>query len=56
MGEFYRRHEETHIQQLYAAARIAEMLRALGFRVRQERSYGDYGLSPGIVAFVARKP
>jgi SAM-dependent methyltransferase len=56
VGDSYRRQEETHIQQLYAAAPIAAMLRAIGFRVRQVRSYGKYALSSGVVAFVARKP
>jgi SAM-dependent methyltransferase len=56
VGDTYRRHEETHAQQLYPGTRIAEMLRKIGFRVRQVRSYGEYHLSPGVVALVARKP
>jgi SAM-dependent methyltransferase len=52
----YRRQEETHTQQLYPGTRIAEMLRKIGFRVRQVRRYGDYRLSPGVVGLVARKP
>jgi hypothetical protein len=55
-GESYRRHEETHTQQLYPGTKVAEMLRAIGFRVRQSRSYGKHPLSPGVVALVARKP
>jgi SAM-dependent methyltransferase len=56
VGDTYRRHEETHPQQLYPGTKIAEMLRRIGFRVRQVRTYGEYPLSPGVVAFVARKP
>lgn len=56
IGDTYRRHEETHVQQLYSRTQIAEMLRTIGFRVRQMRSYGKYLLSPGVAAFVARKP
>jgi SAM-dependent methyltransferase len=56
VGDTYRRHEETHTQQLYPGTRIAEMLRAIGFRVRQVRSYGKYPLRPAVVALVARKP
>ena len=56
VGDSYRRHEETHTQQLYLGTKIAEMLRDIGFRVRQVRSYGKYSLPPGVVAFIARKP
>jgi len=55
-GDGYRRHEETHIQQLYPGTKVAEMLRAIGFRARLARSYGKHPLSPGVVALVARKP
>jgi SAM-dependent methyltransferase len=56
VGDAYRRHEETHTQQLYPGPKIAGMLRDIGFRVRQVRSYGRYPLPPAVVAFVARKP
>jgi SAM-dependent methyltransferase len=56
IGDTYRRHEESHTQQLYPGARIAEMLRSIGFRVKQARRIGEYCLSPGVLAFVARKP
>lgn len=56
VGDIYRRHEETHLQQLYSGPRIAEMLRKIGFRVRLVRSYGDYPLSQRVVGVVARKP
>jgi SAM-dependent methyltransferase len=55
VGDAYRRHEETHTQQLYPGTKIAEMLRQIGFRVRLMRSYGDYPLSEGVVGVVARK-
>jgi SAM-dependent methyltransferase len=55
-GDGYRRHEETHTQQLYPGTKVAEMLRAIGFRVRVGRSYGKHPLGPGVVALVARKP
>jgi SAM-dependent methyltransferase len=56
VGDAYRRHEETHTQQLYPGTVIAKMLRQIGFRVRLRRSYGEYRLRPGVVALVARKP
>jgi SAM-dependent methyltransferase len=56
VGNTYRRHEETHTQQLYSGTRIAEMLRNIGFRVRLVRSYGDFPLAERVVGVVARKP
>ena len=56
VGDNYRRHEETHVQQLYQGTKIAEMLREIGFRVRLVRSYGKYRLPQGTVGIVARKP
>jgi SAM-dependent methyltransferase len=56
VGDTYRRHEESHTQQLYPGAKIAEMLRGIGFRVKQVRRFGEYCLSPAVVGFVARKP
>jgi SAM-dependent methyltransferase len=56
VGCAYRRHEETHTQQLYPATRIAEMLRNIGFRVRLIRNYGEYPLAERVVGVVARKP
>lgn len=56
VGDAYRRQEESHTQQLYPGPRIAKMLRQIGFRVTQVRSYGEYRLSPGVVGLVARKP
>src|SRR5207245_4326498 len=56
VSDGYRRQEETHTQQLYPGARIADMLREIGFRVRLVRKYGEYPLGPGVVGLVARKP
>jgi SAM-dependent methyltransferase len=56
VGGSYRRHEESHIQQLYLGTKMAEMWREIGFRVRQVRSYGKYSFRAGVVAFIARKP
>jgi len=54
-GRFYRRADEIHRLRLYDAAALAEELRALGFRVRTLRRYGNHGLYRARVAFVARK-
>jgi SAM-dependent methyltransferase len=56
VGDTYRRHEETHPQQLYRGTTVAEMLRGIGFRVRLIRSYGGYSLAERVVGVVARKP
>ena len=56
VGDSYRRHEETHTQQLYPGTKIAEMLRQIGFRVKQVRSYGGFPLAERVVGVVARKP
>jgi SAM-dependent methyltransferase len=56
IGDIYRRHEETHTQQLYRGTAIAGMLRQIGFRVRLVRSYGEYPLAKRVVGIVARKP
>jgi hypothetical protein len=55
IGDSYRRHEETHTQQLFPGSEIAGMLREFGFRVRLVRSYGDYPLPKRVVGIVARK-
>lgn len=55
-GEHYRRGEETHELQLYRSAVVAAMLRKIGFRVRQVRSYGAYRLPDCLPGFIARKP
>jgi SAM-dependent methyltransferase len=56
VGDINRRDEESHTQQLYPGAKIAEMLRQIGFRVRLVRSYRGNPLPERIVGMVARKP
>ncbi len=56
LGDVYRRHEETHRQQLFEERRVAHILESIGFQVRPVRSYGDYRLAEGVAGFVARKP
>jgi SAM-dependent methyltransferase len=56
VGDSYRRHEETHTQQLYPGRSIADMLRKIGFRVRLVRSFGEFRLAERVVGIVARKP
>jgi SAM-dependent methyltransferase len=55
-GETYRRHEETHPQQLYRGASIATMLRKIGFRARLVRHFGAFPLAEHVVGVVAWKP
>jgi SAM-dependent methyltransferase len=54
-GEYYRRDEEVHHQQLYKAKDIADQLHRVGFQVQTMNSYGEYSLPQAHVAFVARK-
>jgi hypothetical protein len=54
MGEYFRRHEETHVLKLYRSTDIAKMLRDTGFRVRQVCSYGEYRLPDGLAGLIAR--
>lgn len=56
VGEYYRRADEVHRQQLYKATDIARELRRVGFRVRVRRSYGQYELPRAHAAFIAYKP
>lgn len=55
VGELYRRSVEVHRQQLFSESAVVEMLRGIGFRVESQRSYGDWPLSDGVVAYVAAK-
>jgi SAM-dependent methyltransferase len=55
-GDLYRRHEETHRQQLFEETTVVRVLERIGFRVRTVSSYGDYRLAEGVVGFVATKP
>jgi SAM-dependent methyltransferase len=56
VGDTFRRHQETHRQQLYQGSKVAEMLRKIGFRVRLRRSFGTFPLAQRVVGIVARKP
>jgi SAM-dependent methyltransferase len=56
IGDAYRRHEETHRQQLFDEKSITQMLQSIGFAVRSVRSYGEYRLADGVIGFVASKP
>jgi SAM-dependent methyltransferase len=55
-GDAYRRHEETHVQQLLEEATVVQILQRIGFRARTMSSYGDHRLADGVVGFVATKP
>jgi SAM-dependent methyltransferase len=55
VGEYYRRDEEIHAQQLYNAADIAKELEQVGFQVQISRSYGQYTLPKARSALVAHK-
>ena len=54
-GDAYRRHEETHRQQLYERAAIAEILQGIGFQIETVSGYGSFRFPAGAVGFVARK-
>lgn len=56
VGEFYRRDDEVHRQQLYRADEIASMLQQVGFEVEIQRCYGTFALPHAHAAFVAQKP
>ncbi|OUL32631.1 class I SAM-dependent methyltransferase [Nostoc sp. 106C] len=56
VGEYYRRDDEVHYQQLYKATDIANELHQVGFEVQMMRSYGEYSLPKAHAAFIARKP
>jgi len=55
-GDTYRRQEETHRQQLYQVAEIAEELRSIGFLVEVVAGYSDQPFPAGVAGFIARKP
>jgi len=56
LGRWYRRAEETHVQQLYEGSQLASDLRELGFRVQTVRGYGEYRFPKALVGLIARKP
>lgn len=55
VGDYYRRDDEVHRQQLYLADNILQMLQQVGFEVEAYRCYGEFVLPTAHVAFVARK-
>lgn len=52
----YRRDQEVHHLKLHDRNAIAAQLRAIGFRVRTVRAYGESRFPHGYAGFVARKP
>ncbi|MDJ0716129.1 MAG: methyltransferase domain-containing protein [Prochloraceae cyanobacterium] len=57
VGEYYRRDEEIHRQQLYKGADIVKVLLQVGFQnVETMHNYGEYKLPIARAAFIARKP
>lgn len=56
IGESYRRHEETHCQQLLDEASVVKMLAGIGFRGQAVRAFGDFSLPEGVVGYLAAKP
>lgn len=55
IGGMYRRHEETHVQQLFDPAEILTCLQHAGFAARTSPSYGSYPLGEGVLGFIAAK-
>jgi len=55
VADAYRRHEETHRQQLFEESSVTQMLQSIGFRVLPLRGYGGFALADGVVGFVAVK-
>jgi SAM-dependent methyltransferase len=55
VGEHYQRSDEVHVQQLYHAADLADVLMEIGFEVQIMRSYGNYQLPDAHAAIVAVK-
>jgi SAM-dependent methyltransferase len=55
VGDTYRRHDETHRQQLYERAAVAEILRSVGFQYEIVSDYGAAAFPAGLVGCVARK-
>lgn len=48
--------EETHVQRLVPAAKVQELLRKAGFRVRLAQGYRGERFAPGHSVFIARRP
>jgi SAM-dependent methyltransferase len=55
VGKVYRRTTEIHAQRLYTADKIADQLRAAGFRVRRLHGYGPSTFPRGLSGFLATK-
>jgi SAM-dependent methyltransferase len=55
VGTGYRRGHERHVLVVATREAVTRALRAAGFSVRTLRSYGDFAMLPGRVAFVAKK-
>ncbi|MCC5647528.1 hypothetical protein LC607_32400 [Nostoc sp. CHAB 5824] len=56
VGEHYGRSDEVHYLRLYEATTVESELQRVGFGVDTMRGYGNYLLSKGHLAFIARKP
>ncbi|MGB3756095.1 MAG: class I SAM-dependent methyltransferase [Rivularia sp. (in: cyanobacteria)] len=54
-GEYYRRDEEVHHQQLYRATNIVQALDRIGFQVEIFKGYGEFNLPLNHAAFIALK-
>ncbi|MEL7244697.1 MAG: class I SAM-dependent methyltransferase [Cyanobacteria bacterium J06573_2] len=54
-GEYYRRDEEVHYQQLYKEKEIEKLLNQIGFQVTTIYNYGNFNLPPNHAAFIAHK-
>ncbi len=55
VGRHYRREVETHRLRMYESAKLAAVLRDIGFRVRTVRGYGKYRFRRGHAGLIARK-
>jgi SAM-dependent methyltransferase len=55
-GARWRRTDERHRQNLYAAADCARLLRRIGFRTLLRRGYGAHRFGRDTAVFMARKP
>jgi SAM-dependent methyltransferase len=56
VGRTYRRGHEVHRLAVYPKSEYLRWLRAVGFRVRMYRAYGEYRLAERQSAYLARKP
>jgi SAM-dependent methyltransferase len=56
VGDVYRRTDEVHCQRLFSQATLVQTLSQIGFQVETRLEYGQFGLPPARVAFIADKP